>query len=103
MSGRHRLCLSLSAAAALIVAAATASAQAPAQPRNESAQENVKQSEQYERALCGNAAFRAKRIKQECDPITDPQMHESCVATFQCGAGAQRHHSNKAPPSETVR
>jgi hypothetical protein len=77
MSGRHRLCLSLLAAAALIAAAATASAQAP--PRNEGAQENVKQSDQYERALCGNKAFRDKRIKQECDPITDPQLHESCV------------------------
>jgi hypothetical protein len=101
MSGRHRLCLSLLAAAALIAAAATASAQAP--PRNEGAQENVKQSDQYERALCGNKAFRDKRIKQECDPITDPQLHESCVASFQCGAGAQRRRSNKAPPSETVR
>lgn len=102
MSGRHRLCLPLLTAAALVAAAVAASAQ-PA-PRNESAQQNVKQSEEYERALCGNAAFRAKRIKQECDPITDPQMHESCVATFQCGEGApHRRRSNKAPPSETVR
>ena len=101
MPGHYRLCLPLLTAAALVAAAASASAQ-PA-PRNESAQENVKQSEQYERALCGNAAFRAKRIKQECDPITDPQLHESCVASFQCGAGAQRRRSNKAPPSETVR
>ena len=101
MSGRYRLCLPLLTAVVLVVAAAAASAQAP--PRNEGAQENVKQSEQYERALCGNAAFRAKRIKQECDPITDPQLHENCVASFQCGAGAQRRRSNKAPPSETVR
>ena len=102
MSGRHRLCLSLLAGAALIAAAASASAQ-PA-PRSESAQQNVKESEQYERALCGNAAFRAKRIKQECDPITDPQLHQSCVASFQCGEGApHRRRSNKTPPSETVR
>lgn len=102
MSLGRRLCLPLLAAAALIAAAATASAQAP--PRNEGAQENVKQSEQYERALCGNKAFRDKRIKQECDPITDPKLHESCVASFQCGEGApHRRRSNKAPPSETVR
>ena len=102
MSLGHRLCLSVFTAAALIAAAATASAQAP--PRDPGAQQNVKQSEQYERALCGNAAFRAKRIKQECDPITDPQMHESCLASFNCGPGAQhRRRSNKAPPSETIR
>jgi len=102
MSGRHRLCLPVLAAAALIAAAAAASAQ-PA-PRSESAQQNVKESEQYERALCGNAAFLAKRIKQECDPITDPQLHESCLASFNCGPGAQhRRRSNKAPPSETIR
>jgi hypothetical protein len=102
MSGRHRLWLPLLAAAALIAAAANVGAQ-PA-PRSEGAQQNVKQSEQYERALCGNAAFRAKRIKQECDPITDPQLHESCLASFNCGPGAQqRRRSNKAPPSETIR
>jgi hypothetical protein len=102
MSGRHRLCLPLLAAAALIAAAMAASAQTA--PRNESAQQNVKESEQYERVLCGNAAFRAKRIKQECDPITDPQLHESCLASFNCGPGAQhRRRSNKAPPSETIR
>ena len=89
-------------AAAVLLAAASASAQAP--PRNEGAQENVKQSEQYERAVCANKAFRDKRIKQECGSITDPQLHESCVATFQCGDTApQRRRSNKAPPSETIR
>ena len=73
-------------------------------PRDPSAQQNVKQSEQYERAVCANKAFRDKRIKQECGPITDPQLHESCVATFQCGDTApQRRRSNKAPPSETIR
>lgn len=102
MSGRHRLCLPVLAGAVLMLAAASAAAQTA--PRNESAQQNVKESEQYERALCGNAAFRAKRIKQECDPITDPQLHQSCVATFNCGPGAQQHRrSNKAPPSETIR
>ena len=95
MRGLSLVCL---AAAGLIVAAATAAAQAPA---NQSAEQNVRASQQYERALCTNAAFRAKRIAQECGPVTDPQLHESCVASLQCGATHRR--SNKAPPSETVR
>ena len=85
-------------AAGLIVAAATASAQMPA---NQSAEQNVRASQQYERALCTNKAFHAKRIAQECGPVTDPQLHESCVASLQCGATHRR--SNKAPPSETIR
>jgi hypothetical protein len=97
----HRLCLPL-LTAALIAVAGSASAQAP--PRDPGAQQNVKQSEQYERALCGNKAFREKRIKQECGPITDQQLHESCVASFGCGdTGPQRRRSNRAPPSETIR
>ena len=95
MRGFSLACL---AAAGLIAAAATASAQMPA---NQSAEQNVRASEQYERALCTNAAFRAKRIAQECGPVTDPQLHESCVASLQCGATHRR--SNKAPPSETIR
>ena len=48
-----------------------------------------------------NPTFRAKRIAQECGPITDPQLKQSCEASFQCGAPQRR--SNKAPPSMTVR
>jgi hypothetical protein len=90
--------------AAALLAASSAWAQAP-QPRDQGAQENVRQSEQYEHAVCGNAAFRAKRIQQECGSIDDPHMHESCVASFNCGPGGAPHrrHSNKPPPSETVR
>jgi len=92
-------------AAALFAVSAAAWAQSTP-PRDPGAQQNVRQSEQYERALCGNAAFREKRIKQECGSIDDPQMHENCIASFNCGGGAaapQRRHSNKPPPSETVR
>ena len=91
-------------AAALLAVGSTAWAQAP-QPREPSAQENVRQSEQYERAVCANAAFREKRIKQECGTIDDPKMHENCVASFNCGPGGPhpRQHSNKPPPSETVK
>ena len=91
-------------AAALFAVSAAAWAQSTP-PRDPGAQQNVRQSEQYERAICGNAAFRAKRIKQECDPIDDPQLHQNCVATFDCGnaAAPHRRQSNKPPPSETVR
>ena len=87
------------AAAGLIAAAGPSSAQAPA---NQSAEQNVRASEQYERLLCTNPAFRAKRIAQECGPLTDRQMHDNCVASLQCGAGPKRR-SNRAPPSETIR
>ena len=83
----------------LIVAAGSAAAQSPA---NQGAEQNVRASRQYESALCANPAFRAKRIAQECGPISDPQLHQSCLASFECG-GPPKRHSNKAPPSETVR
>jgi hypothetical protein len=51
--------------------------------------------------LCTNPAFRAKRIAQECGPVTDPELHQSCLASFECGA--PRRGSQKAPPSETIR
>lgn len=88
------------AAAGLIAAAGTASAQSRA---GESAEQNVRESQQYEQLLCSNAAFRAKRVAEECGPITDPQLHQSCLASFQCGGPHQAPHWRKAPPSETIR
>jgi len=95
MRGFFVVCL---VAAGLIAAAGTAWGQSRG---NESADQNVRQSQQYESLLCSNPAFRAKRIAQECGPVSDPQLHQSCVASFECGA--VRHRSNKAPPSETIR
>jgi hypothetical protein len=70
----------------------------------ESAEQNVRQSRQYESLVCSNAAFRAKRIQQECGPINDPQLHQSCLASFDCGAGAPKARNwRKAPASETIR
>jgi hypothetical protein len=83
--------------AAALIAAGPAVAAAP----SESAEQNVRESAQYERLLCTNPSFRAKRIAQECGPLTDRQMHDNCVASFQCGA--IHHRSNRAPPSETIR
>ena len=84
-------------AATLIIAASAALAQ----PRGAGAEQNVRESQQYEKLLCTNAAFRNKRIAQECGPLQGSQFYESCVASFQCGA--VRHRSNRAPPSETIR
>jgi hypothetical protein len=87
--------------AGMILVAGTASAQRAA---NESAEQNVRQSQQYESLVCSNAAFRAKRIQQECGPISDPQLHQSCLATFDCGGAAPKARNwRKAPASETVR
>ena len=95
---RRHLLTRLAIAGLLAAAGGTAWAQSPANPN---AEQNVRQSRQYEQALCSNPAFRAKRIAQECGPITDPQLKQSCEASFQCGAPQRR--SNKAPPSMTVR
>ena len=93
-----RIWLCFVAAIALLAASGTALAQSRG---NDSAEQNVRQSQQYEQALCGNPTFRAKRIAQECGPLQGSQFYDSCVASFQCGA--VRHRSNKAPPSETIR
>jgi hypothetical protein len=51
-------------------------------PPDESAPANVRQSQQYEQVLRSNPSFRAKRVQQECGPVTDPELHASCVASF---------------------
>jgi hypothetical protein len=75
-------------AAALLVASAGS---APAQtqtPPDPGAAANVRQSQQYEQAVQGNPSFRAKRIQQECGPVTDPELHANCVASFGGGDGS---------------
>ena len=69
-------------------------AQAPTPP-DQSAPANVKQSQQYEQVLHSNPAFRAKRMQEECGPVTDPELHANCVASFGPDAGsapAKRRH-----------
>jgi hypothetical protein len=74
-------------AVVLLLAAATpVSAQVPRDP---GAAANVRQSEQYEQELRSNPSFRAQRMKQECGPISDPQLHQQCVDSFG-GNGAPR-------------
>ena len=43
---------------------------------------NVVESEQYDRLLKGNPAFRQARMRKECGPITDRQLHQQCLDSF---------------------
>ena len=87
--------LTMFAAGALITFALPASAQnIPADP---GAAANVKQSEQYEQAVHGNSSFRAKRMKEECGPINDPELHQQCVASFG-GESAPRKSKKTSTP-----
>jgi hypothetical protein len=47
-----------------------------------SAEQNVIQSKQYEQLLRTNPAFRKARMQKECSSINDPQLHQSCLASF---------------------
>jgi hypothetical protein len=94
--------LSLVFAAALTVAAGTALAQSPANG-NESPQQNVKASQQYQQLTCSNPKFRTNRIEKECGPLQGSQFYDSCVASFNCDKQPSDANWNKAPPSETVK
>jgi hypothetical protein len=75
--------LTVSAGALMIVFSAHISAQTPPDP---GAASNVKESQHYEQML-QNPAFRAKRMRTECGPITDPELNSNCRASF----GGQAH------------
>lgn len=47
-----------------------------------SPQRNVAESEQYNRLLKGNPAFRQARMRKESGPITDRQLHQQCLDSF---------------------
>lgn len=76
---------SLLLAAVLLALAGTALAQ-PMPQNNPAAEQNVIQSERYSQVLRANPGFRDRRIQEECGPITDPRLHEECVASFPPGA-----------------
>jgi hypothetical protein len=62
------------------------------EPRD--AQQNVIESEQYERLLRANPAFRQARMGKECGPITDPQLHQSCLASSGSSSAPQHYRSS---------
>jgi len=47
-----------------------------------SPQRNVAESAQYDRLLKESPAFRQARMRKECGPITDPQLHQQCLDSF---------------------
>ena len=67
-------------------------------PSNWSAQQNVRQSERYDRLLETNRGFREARMRRECGPITDPELHQQCIASFGqdeplSGSSSSRRHN----------
>jgi hypothetical protein len=57
-----------------------------------SPRQNVIEGKQYEQLLRTNPAFRQARMRKECGPITDPQLRESCRASF------ERYADSSKPP-----
>ena len=53
-----------------------------------SARQNVIDSERYDRLLQTSRGFREARMQKECGPITDPQLHADCLASFNHNFGS---------------
>jgi hypothetical protein len=70
------------ALAAALVLALSGGVSAQQTPPDPGAAANVRQSQTYEQVLQSNSSFRAKRMQQECGPVTDPELHANCVASF---------------------
>jgi hypothetical protein len=86
----------------LVMAGWAAAAALPASAQssgNESAAQNVRESQQYQQLVCTNPAFRERRMREECGPITDPQLHQSCLASFDCGPGAPTGRNFRGDPT----
>jgi len=44
---------------------------------------NNRESAWYDHLVETNPSFRHYRMRKECGPITDPQLHAGCIASFQ--------------------
>ena len=69
-------------------------------PQSAAARRNVIESRQYDREVETNRAFRQARMRKECGPISDPELRQSCLASFQQDepyVGSSR--SSRAQPS----
>jgi hypothetical protein len=63
-----------------------------------SARQNVAQSQRYDKLLESNRGFRQARMRKECGPISDPQLRQQCLASFNqdepyTGSSAPRHRT----------
>jgi|SRR6516225_11919485 len=72
-------------------------------PPNWSARQNVVQSERYDRMLETSRGFREARMRKECGPITDPQLHQSCLASFGQDEPYTGSSTHRQPRSEAGR
>jgi hypothetical protein len=95
-------CVPFVFALALLAAAGSALAQSPIKS-NESPDQNVRSSQQYQQLTCANRAFRANRIEKECGPLQGSQFYDGCVASFDCDKQPSGANWRNAPPSETVK
>ena len=73
--------LALAAGCALILAAPAAQAQVHSEWSGSPILNN-KESREYMRLLQTNWSFRQNRIGKECGPVTDSQLYQNCVASF---------------------
>lgn len=62
-----------------------------------SARQNVIESHRYSRLVQTNPRFRAQRMRTECGPITDPQLHSQCIDSFNQGSGEASVGSSMGP------
>jgi hypothetical protein len=76
------------AAALLIALAVPVGAQQT--PPDPGAAPNMRESKAYSALLRSNPAFRKKREAIECGPITDSQLHASCIASFETYAAPEK-------------
>ena len=72
-------------AVAWMAASALAQTDSP-QALNPDPAVNRKASREYTQLVDRDAAFRNKRIHEECDPIQDAGLRQQCVASFTNGA-----------------
>jgi hypothetical protein len=57
-----------------------------------SAQQNVKESERYQSLVEHNRRFREARMRTECGPISDAELHQKCLQSF---AESSPHGANR--------
>ena len=76
-------------AAALLIALAVpvGAQQIPPYP---GAAANIRESKEYTAVLRSNPAFRKRREAIECGPITDSQLHASCIASFEANTAPEK-------------
>jgi len=73
-------------------------------PQSGEARRNLIESERYDRSLESNRKFRQARMRKECGPITDPQLRQSCLASFNQDepyTGSSTPHRNHNPDQIT--